>query len=228
MVGELQNGLAEISVVIIDDHDLLRAGLRELVESEQGMSVVGEAGDAQGGIDVILRQRPKVALVDLELPGGGISVLKAAAEKAPETRCLIVSAYVDYPYITAAVEAGAAGYLLKTADRSVLIEAIIAVSKGTTVLDQEVARRMQRRWRDHQETAVDLTPRELEVLVLLAGGAPNKKIAAELGLGVRTVEGYVSNLLAKLGVSTRTEAAHWAHERRIVGGGDAGFKTGRR
>lgn len=95
----------------------------------------------------------------------------------------------------------------------------MTVSKGTTVLDREVAQRLQRRWRDEREPVVSLTPREVEVLSLVARGAANKEIAAELGLGIRTVEGYVSNILAKLGASSRTEAALRAHEQRIVGNG---------
>jgi DNA-binding NarL/FixJ family response regulator len=149
----------------------------------------------------------------------GIAVLRAAAERVPGTRCLVVSAYSDYAYISAALDASAAGYLLKTANRTELAEAIVTVSKGTTVLDREVAQRLQRRWRDDREPAISLTPREIEVLSLVARGAANKEIAAELGLGIRTVEGYVSNILAKLGASSRTEAALRAHEQRIVGNG---------
>ncbi|MDA8285598.1 MAG: response regulator transcription factor [Actinomycetota bacterium] len=209
-----------ITVGIVDDHALVRAGLRELVESEPRLRVVGEADDTESAIDMLASLRPHVALVDLELPGGGgIAVLEAAAARVPETRCLVVSAYSDYAYIAAALDASAAGYLLKTANRTELAEAIVAVSKGTTVLDREVAQRLQRRWRDEREPEVSLTPREVEVLSLIARGAANKEIAAELGLGIRTVEGYVSNVLAKLGASSRTEAALWAHEHRIVGGG---------
>ncbi len=208
-----------VTVAIIDDHALVRAGLRELIEAEAGLSVVGEADDTEGAIAMLVARHPQVALVDLELPGGGgIAVLQAAAQRVPETRCLVVSAYDDYAYISAALDAAAAGYLLKTADRAELVEAIVAVAKGTTVLDREVARRLHRRWRGEQEPEIALSPRETDVLALIARGAPNKKIAAELGLGIRTVEGYVSNILAKLHVSSRTEAALWAHEHRVGAG----------
>ena len=209
-----------ITVGIVEDHALVRAGLRELVESERRLRVIGEADDTDSAIEMLATLQPQVALVDLELPGdGGIAVLQAAAERAPTTRCLVVSAYSDYAYIAAALDASAAGYLLKTANRTELAEAIVTVSKGTTVLDREVAQRLQRRWRDEREPVVSLTPREVEVLSLVARGAANKEIAAELGLGIRTVEGYVSNILAKLGASSRTEAALRAHEQRIVGNG---------
>ena len=218
-----------ITVGIVDDHALVRAGLRELVESEPRLRVVGEADDTESAIAMLTTCRPQVALVDLELPGGGgIAVLQAAAERVPDTRCLVVSAYSDYAYISAALDAAAAGYLLKTANRTELAEAIVAVSKGTTVLDREVAQRLQRRWRDEREPTVSLTPREVEVLSLIARGSANKEIAAELGLGIRTVEGYVSNVLAKLGASSRTEAALWAHEHRIVGGGPGTLAPPRR
>lgn len=208
-----------ITVGIVDDHALVRAGLRELVESEPRLRVVGEADDTESAIAMLTTCRPQVALVDLELPGGGgIAVLQAAAQRVPETRCLVVSAYDDYAYISAALDAAAAGYLLKTADRAELAQAIVAVTKGTTVLDREVARRLHRRWRGEQEPEVALSPRETDVLALIARGAPNKKIAGELGLGIRTVEGYVSNILAKLHLSSRTEAALWAREHRVGAG----------
>jgi DNA-binding NarL/FixJ family response regulator len=219
-VLEPDDPVHSITVGIVDDHALVRAGLRELVESEPRLCVVGEADDTGSAIEMLTTFRPHVALVDLELPGGGgIAVLNAVAERVPETRCLVVSAYSDYAYISAALSASAAGYLLKTANRTKLAEAIMAVSKGTTVLDHEVAQRLQRRWRDEREPTVSLTPREVEVLTLIARGSANKEIASELGLGIRTIEGYVSNMLAKLGASSRTEAALWAYEHHIVGGG---------
>ncbi len=209
-----------ITVGIVEDHALVRAGLRELVESEPRLCVIGEADDTDSAIEMLATRRPHVALVDLELPGdGGIAVLEAAAERVPETRCLVVSAYSDYAYIAAALDASAAGYLLKTANRTELAEAIVTVATGTTVLDREVAQRLQRRWRDESQPAITLTPREVDVLTLVARGAANKEIAAQLHLGIRTIEGYVSNILTKLGASSRTEAALRAHEHGIVGGG---------
>ena len=208
-----------ITVVIVDDHALVRAGVRELVESEPGLCVVGEAEDTASAIAVLVTRRPDVALVDLEVPGGGgLAILQAMAELVPTIRCLVVSAYSDYAHIAAALDASAAGYLLKTASRAELVEAIVAVSNGTTVLDREVARRFQRRWRDEHEPAVSLTPREIDVLSLVVRGASNKEVAAELGLSLRTVEGYMSNVLAKLGASSRTEAALWAIEHGVAAG----------
>ncbi len=208
-----------ITVGIVDDHALVRAGLRELIESEPRLQVVGEADDTGSAVEMLLALRPDVALVDLEVPGGGgLAVLQEAAARVPATRCLVVSAYSDYAHISAALDASAAGYLLKTANRTELAEAIVAVANGTTVLDRDVARRLQRRWRDDHEPVVALTPREADVLSLVARGAANKEIATELGLSLRTVEGYMSNVLAKLGASSRTEAALWAHEHGVVGG----------
>jgi len=209
-----------IRVVLVEDHGLVRAGMRELMEAEEDMVVVGEAADTDSGVEEVRRSRPDVAVVDMQLPGGGgIELLKAIAESAPEVRSLVVSAYDDYAHVTGALEAGAAGYIPKTASRAELLDAIRTVAKGSMVLGPEAARHLQRRWRDPGLPAVELTERELDVLRLVAKGCANKDIARELGLGLRTVEGYVSNILAKLGVTSRTEAALWAMQHHIAPAG---------
>ncbi len=208
-----------ITVVIVEDHGLVRAGMRELVDAEADMRVVGEAGDTDEGLELVTSRRPDVALVDLQIPGaGGVELLRAMSTAAPEVHALVVSAYDDYAYVTGALEAGAIGYLPKTATRVELLDAIRTVAKGTMVLGHEVARHLQRRWRDPGLPAVELTQRELDVLRLVAKGCANKEIARDLGLGLRTVEGYMSTVLAKLGVTSRTEAALWAVEHHIVAG----------
>ncbi len=209
----------DIRVVVVEDHALVRAGMRKLVESFERVTVVGEASDTDQAIAVISELKPDVAIVDLQLPGeGGVAVLKEVAKSAPDTKNLVVTMYDDYAYIVAALEAGAHGYLLKTADRSELKNAILTVATGATVLDTEVAERMQRRWRDAKAPVVELTSRELDVLQAIAKGASNKQIAFQLGIGTRTVEGYVSSLLAKLGVRSRTEAALWAVDHHAIDG----------
>ncbi len=208
-----------IRVVVVEDHGLVRAGMNQLVDSEPDLTVVGEAGDTDEALAVLVEKQPDVALVDLQIPGaGGVELLRRLRERAPEVRALVVSAYDDYGYVTGALDAGAAGYLPKTASRSELLDGIRAVASGAMVLGKEVSRHLQRRWRDPGQPAVELTQRELDVLRLLAKGSSNKDIARDLGLGLRTVEGYVSNVFGKLGVVSRTEAALWAVAHHIVAG----------
>lgn len=213
-----------VTVVLVDDHALVRAGTAELLEREPDIEVVGQAGSGEEALPLVAERRPAVVVVDVQLPGmSGIDVVRALGERAPETRALVVSAYDDYPYVAAALEAGASGYLLKTASAEELVGAVRMVARGALVLEASVSRRLTRRWHDDSGPApIDLTPRELDVLGLLAEGRANKQIAHALGLSLRTVEGYVSTILAKLGVSSRTEAALYALAHHLVDHSRAG------
>ena len=202
---------AGIRVVIVDDHALVREGTRQLLEQADDVEVVGEAGTGEEGLGLLERLSPDVALVDVNLPHmSGLELARAAAERYPDVRLLVVSAYDDYAYVTEALEVGVAGYLLKTATATELLHAVRAVADGVFVLDRAVSGRLARRWRAGPPGAGALTPREDDVLRLLARGRSNKHIAVELSLGVRTVEGHVSNIFAKLGVASRTEAVLYA------------------
>lgn len=156
----------------------------------------------------------------MNLPGAsGLELARTAAARYPEVKVLVVSAYDDYAYVTEALEVGVGGYLLKTASAKELVDAVRAVADGVFVLDKAVSGRLARRWRTGPAGSPGggaLTPRELDVLRLLARGLSNKHMAAELDLGVRTVEGHVSNVLAKLGVASRTEAVLYALSHRLV------------
>jgi DNA-binding NarL/FixJ family response regulator len=206
-----------IRVVIVDDHALVREGTLQLLEQEADVEVVGQAGSGEEGLDVLGRLRPDVALIDVNLPGmSGLELARAAAGSLPEVRVLIVSAYDDYAYVAEALEIGVSGYLLKTASARELVDAVRAVASGVFVLDRAVSGRLARRRRSGAPGAGALTPRETDVLGLLARGRSNKQIAAELGLGLRTVEGHVSSVLGKLGVASRTEAVAYALGHRLV------------
>jgi DNA-binding NarL/FixJ family response regulator len=197
-----------ISIVVVEDYALVREGTAELLEREPGCTVTGQAGSAEAALELLRDLRPDVALVDVELPGmNGIALARAIAERAPDVRVIILSAYDDYAYVLGALEAGVAGYLLKTSSARELADAVRAAAGGALVLDQSISRRLSRRWRSGPSPAPALTPRETEVLGLIARGLPNKQIASQLGLGLRTVESHVSSLLGKLGVTSRTEAA---------------------
>lgn len=214
--------LRAVRVVIVDDHALFRDGTVYVLEGEPGIEVVGQAGTGEDGLALLARLEPDVAIVDVNLPGiSGLELARHAATRAPEVRILIVSAYDDYAYVTEALDLGVAGYLLKTASGRELVDAVRAVADGVFVLDRAVSQRLARRGRANAPAVggEDLTPREAEVLALLARGLSNKQIAGELTLGIRTVESHVSNVLAKLGVASRTEAVLFALEHRLVAGG---------
>lgn len=207
-----------IRLVVVEDHALVREGTVELLEREDDLTVVGQAGSGEEALELLGRLRPDVALVDVELPNmSGIALAEAAAEVAPEVRVLIVSAYDDYAYVVGALEAGVSGYLLKTASAQELADAVRTVAGGALVVDEAISRHLTKHWRDGPDDPfVELTPRETDVLRLLTHGRSNKQIAAELGLGLRTVESHVSNVIAKFGVTSRTEAALYAVTHRVL------------
>jgi len=209
-----------VRVVVVEDHALVREGTLRLLAQELDIEVVGEAGTAEEGLELLGRTRPDVALVDVDLPGAsGLELARIAAARHPEVRILIVSAYGDYAYVAETLEVEAGGYMLKTASAKELVDAMRAVADGVFVLDHTVAGHLARRWRDgppYPPDAGTLTPRETDVLSLLTRGFSNKDIAAELGIGLRTVEGHVSAMLAKLGVASRTEAVIYAVAHHLV------------
>lgn len=213
-----------ISIVVVEDHSLVREGTAQLLDREPGLTVVGQASSAEEGLDLVVRLSPQVALVDVELPGkNGIELAREIAERSPVTRVLILSAYDDYAYVIGALETGVAGYLLKTSSARELADAVRTASGGALVLDESISRRLTRRWRSGPESAPPpLTARETEVLALIAQGMPNKQIAGELGLGLRTVESHVSSVLSKLGLGSRTEAALYAVSHRVGSPGPRG------
>jgi len=207
-----------VRVAIVEDHALVREGTAQLLEREGDIVVVGQFASAEDALERLGEIRPDVMLVDVELPAmNGITLARASAERAPETRVVVLSAYDNYAYVVEALEAGVAGYLLKTASSRELAQAVRTVAGGALVLDEAVSRRLAGRWRGEAGGLPgELTSRENDVLRLLGEGLSNKQIAARLELGLRTVEGYVSNVLAKLGVASRTEAALYAVSRRVV------------
>lgn len=213
-----------IRVVIVDDHTLLREGTVQLLDQQPDLEVVGHAGTAEEALELLERTPADVALVDVNLPGmSGLALARTMAGRFPAIRVLMLSAYDEYAYVAEALDVGAGGYMLKTATTTELTDAVRAVSHGALVLDRAVSDRVARRGRFSPASATPsgaLTPREAEVLVLLAQGRSNKQIALRLALSLRTVEGYVSNVLAKLGVTSRTEAALYALSHHLVSGAD--------
>jgi DNA-binding NarL/FixJ family response regulator len=208
---------ARVRVFIVDDHALVREGTVQLLKQTPDLEVVGQAGSGEEATVLLEELRPDVALVDVNLPGmSGLELARLTAASLPQMRVLVVSAYDDYAYVTEALDIGVGGYLLKTASAKELVDAVRAVADGVFVLDRAVSGRLARRMRNDASNTDLLTRRETEVLGLLARGRSNKQIANELVLGLRTVEGHVSNVLAKLGVQSRTEAVAYAIGHRLV------------
>jgi DNA-binding NarL/FixJ family response regulator len=210
---------APIRVLIVDDHALVREGTRQILDLADRVEVVGLAGSGEEGLEVLEGLEVDVALVDVNLPGmSGLELARSITASRPDVHVVILSAFDEHAYVTEALEIGVDGYLLKTTSGRELVDAVRAVADGIFVLDRAISQRLIRRRRRGPDTVNPLTRRETDVLELLAQGRSNKQIAAELQLGLRTVESHVSNLLGKLGVTSRTEAVTYALNHRLVPG----------
>jgi DNA-binding NarL/FixJ family response regulator len=199
--------MPQLRVLLAEDHAVVREGTRQILEQDPGITVVGEAENGAEVVTLAARLSPDVVLLDLSLPvlNGIEATRRIRAIEGSPPRVLILSAYDDEDYVVAAIEAGANGYLLKTAHAADVLAAIRAVARGEVVLHPWVARHFIRRTASGSERE-SLTSRELEILRLAAGGQRTKDIADRLALSARTVEGSFTAIFNKLGVSTRTEA----------------------
>ncbi len=203
-----------LRVFLLDDHEVVRAGLRSLLESTDDIEVVGEAGSADDALVRIPLARPDVAILDVRLPdGSGIEVCRQIRSDYPEIACLMLTSYADDEALLGAVMAGAAGYVLKQVGGRDLVADIRTVGAGGSLLDPAITERVINRLRrgpDEDERLASLTPQERRILDRIAEGRTNRQIGEELFLAEKTVKNYVSNLLAKLGMQRRTEAAVFA------------------
>jgi DNA-binding NarL/FixJ family response regulator len=210
-----------IRVFVLDDHDVVRAGLRELLEATGEFEVVGEAGSATEALSCIAEAHPEVAVLDVRLPdGNGVEVCREIRSLFPELSCLMLTSFADDEALFDSIMAGASGYVLKQIRSADLIDAIRRVARGQSLLDPAVTARVLDRIRlgeNVDELLGRLTDQELRILELIGDGLTNRQIAERLFLAEKTVKNYVSNLLAKLGMNRRTEAAAYiarAGERR--------------
>ena len=199
-----------IRVLVADDHAVVREGLRAFLELQDGIEVVGEAEDGREAVEEATRLRPDVILMDLVMPRlDGVGAMRALREIVPEARVIVLTSFLDDDKLLPAVRSGAAGYLLKNTQPQELARAVRAAHAGEALLDPVVAARLiDTLAADGGEGPLDrLTPREHEVLVLIGRGFANKRIARELELSEKTIKTYVGHVLAKLGVTDRTQAA---------------------
>ena len=203
-----------VKVFLVDDHEVVRRGVRSLIENEGDLVVVGEAGSASEALARIPPTKPDVAIIDVRLPdGNGVEVCREIRSQHPEVKCLILTSFADDEALFDAIMAGAAGYLLKQIKENDLVDAVRRVASGQSLLDPQVTARVLERLRRppaEDERLAALTDQERKILDLIAEGLTNRQIGERIFLAEKTVKNYVSNLLAKLGMERRTEAAVFA------------------
>jgi two-component system, NarL family, response regulator NreC len=216
--------LMTVRIVIADDHGVLRAGLRALLNAEPDLQVVGEAGDGNEALRVAAEKRPDVVLLDLSMPGpNGIEVTRELRRQWPEAKVLILTVHEDEGLLQEGIRSGASGYIVKRAVESELINAIRAVSQGEMYVHPAMTRALVRglapRSVEDPALANPLTRRELDVLRLVVQGNTNRQIADALGLSVRTVESHRANMMGKLDLTSRVELVRYAMEHGLLKGG---------
>jgi len=216
--------MSTVRVLIVDDHEIVREGLRAVLEQEPDIELVAEAADGEAAVALCLEQRPDVVLLDLAMPGtDGLAALSRIRATCPSCQVVVLTNYAGDQQVRDAVAGGAVGYLLKDVLKSELVRAIRNARLGRPSLHAEAQRHLMRRVASPAvQAAEQLTPRERTVLELIARGRSNKEIASDLRLSEGTVKGYVSAVLGKLGVSDRTQAALWAVQHGIVSAGPPG------
>jgi DNA-binding NarL/FixJ family response regulator len=199
-----------IRVILADDHAVVRAGIRQFLDQAAGIQVVAEAGSGQAAQQLIVQEQPDVAVLDIQMPeGSGIEVTRWARANHPAVGVLILTAYDDDPYVMAVLQAGANGYVLKTAAPADIVQAVRDVYEGKSALDPAIAHKLLSHVSGYGRNQHDydpLTDRELEVLALTGKGYTNKAIGVQLGISDRTVQGHLARIYSKLDAASRTEA----------------------
>ena len=204
----------QIRVFLLDDHEIVRKGVRDLLEAEGDITVVGEAGTAESALARIPAVRPNVAVLDVRLPDGdGVTVCREIRSRMPEVACLMLTSFGDDEALFDAIMAGAAGYVLKQIRGTDLVGAVRTVAAGGSLLDPQAASKVMARMRDrasHDDPLAGLTEQERRILELIGEGLTNRQIGERMFLAEKTVKNYVSSLFAKLGMERRTQAAAYA------------------
>ncbi len=204
-----------VRVVLVDDHRIVRQGLRSILDPDPRFEVVGEAANGAEALSVVAEQQPDIVLLDLELPSmGGVELCQRIVQASPEIAVLILTAFIDRNLVNVVLQAGARGYLLKDAENLRLQERLLSVVQGHTALDPRAADVLVENVRRRPAQALNL--REMEILRLIAQGLTNREIGDQLYLSENTVKGYVKNILSKMGARNRIEAVFLARERRLI------------
>lgn len=205
----------DINVMIIDDHEVVRRGIAEVVDRADGLKVVAEAGSVAEAVNRAVLVRPHVALVDLRLPDGtGIDIIEKLSTEVPELRPIVLTSFDDDDALAEALRAGAKAYLLKSVRGAEITDVIRAVASGRVLLDE---RTVTRRRADHDDPTADLTPSERKVLDLIGDGLSNREIGDRLGVAEKTIKNHITSLLSKMGLQRRTQVAAWVAGQRAAG-----------
>ena len=210
-----------LSILIVDDHEVVRLGLNTLISNYPGFNVVGEASNAAESLKKVEELEPDVVIMDIRLPGkNGIQATKDILEIKPETKVVILTSYAEDELLFDAINAGAYGYVLKQIGSDDLIKSLDRINRGEALLDPSLTQKLFKRVREANRKAIDaaflpLSDQELKILLLISEGKTNKEIAAEIFLSEKTVRNYVSSILSKLSLRTRSEAAAYAVRNNI-------------
>ncbi|WP_088008632.1 response regulator [Indiicoccus explosivorum] len=211
-----------IRILLADDHEMVRIGVSAYLQAQADMEVVGEAADGKEAVEMALRLRPDIVLMDMVMPGmNGAEATAEIVRQWPEAKIMVVTSFIDDDKVVPALEAGAVSYILKTSKAARVAASIRETVTGTPVLEPEVMNKMMKRMRHGRVPHEELTEREMEILLLLAKGYSNQEIADELYIALKTVKTHVSNLLAKLDVHDRTQAVIYAFEHRLIAPGES-------
>ncbi|WP_092565275.1 response regulator [Bowdeniella nasicola] len=201
--------------MIVDDHEIVRRGIAEIVDRADGLMVVAEAGSVAEAVRRATLVRPEVVLVDLQLPDGtGIDIINALTEQVPDAKAVVLTSFDDDDALAQALHAGAKAYLLKTVRGVEISDVVKAVADGRILLDE---RTVTRRRADHEDPTANLTPSERKVLELIGDGLSNREIGEKLGVAEKTVKNHITALLAKMGLQRRTQVAAWVAGQRAAG-----------
>jgi two-component system, NarL family, response regulator DevR len=211
----------KVRILIADDHEVVRMGLKALLQQHSHLQVVGEAGTGEEAVQNAMASHPDIVVMDIRMPGmSGVDACRQIVEKLPDTRVIMLTSFAEDELLFSAIRAGASGYVLKRIGSNNLIQTIESVARGESVLDSTMAESVFRQLRqaeNSKEAAVfgELSDQEMRVLALIAEGLTNREIAGKLFLGEGTVRNYVSNLLSKLHLSNRAEAAAFAVQHKV-------------
>lgn len=209
--------MPKISIIIADDHAVVRQGTRNMLEQDKSFNILAEASNGTEAIDLTLTRKPDILLLDISMPDlNGIEVLKNIKSKAFDQKIVFFTAHSDLQYVKAAIKSNVDGYLTKSIDPEELNRSLKKICEGERVISQDISSLLASQLWNKEITPTDLTPRETEILVFVAGGKSNKEISEELCIAVRTVETHVANILKKLKLANRTQISRYANEKGYV------------